>query len=197
MTERPINYFKNQILIKEGDQNSEVYEEIFPSIFRRTITRSAFGIPYAIKILRDYMSPTKINCILCPEKWLNTLQIAYKNYFSRNKTFKLVLTQSILQDLITAEEQDQIIERVHQRAHRGATENYEVIKKEFYFPRLQKKVQEFINLCKECLESKYERCPYKVKFACTPIPKKNTRHSSFRYFHFIAKHLSICNRQVI
>lgn len=172
MTERPINYYKNQILIKEGDQNSEVYEEIFPSIFRRTITRFAFGIPYAIKILRDYMSPTKINCILCPEKWLNTLQIAYKNYFSRNKTFKLVLTQSILQDLITAEEQDQIIERVHQRAHRGATENYEVIKKEFYFPRLQKKVQEFINLCKECLESKYERCPYKVKFAYTPIPKK-------------------------
>lgn len=172
MTERPINYYKNQILIKEGEQNTEIYEEIFPAVFRRTITRVTFGIPYAIKIFRDFMSPTKGNCILCPEKWLNLLQIAYKNYFSRNKTFKIILTQTILQDIISEEDQNEVIERVHQRAHRGAKENHDAIQKNFYFPKLSEKVQKHVNLCGTCLESKYERSPYKVKFAYTPIPKR-------------------------
>lgn len=68
MTELLLNFSKNQILIKEGDHNDEVYEEIFPRIYRRTITRITLGIPFAIRILRDLMHPSKTNCILCPEK---------------------------------------------------------------------------------------------------------------------------------
>lgn len=172
MVETPLNFFKNQILIEKGEKNEEKYEEIFPGIFRRTMTRAFFGVPIAVKIFREYMHPTRVNCILCPEEWLNIMQVTYKNHFSRAKSFKIKLTQLILQDVTIEEEQNDIIEDTHQRAHRGAVENYEVIKKKFYFPKIKDKVQRFINLCETCLESKYERKPYKLKFAETPLPRK-------------------------
>lgn len=172
MTLRPINVFKNQVLITEGPRNDESYEEIFPSVFRRTITRATFGLVNAISIFRDYMHPTRTSCILCPEKWLKWIQLAYKNYFSRNKSFKVVLTQSILQDILTEEGQDQIIEETHDRAHRGIEDNYKVISGKYFFPRMRNKVTSFVNLCNICLQNKYERNPYKIKFAYTPIPAK-------------------------
>lgn len=126
----------------------------------------------AISIFRDYMHPTRTSCILCPEKWLKWIQLAYKNYFSRNKSFKVVLTQSILQDILTEEGQDQIIEETHDRAHRGIEDNYKVISGKYFFPRMRNKVTSFVNLCNICLQNKYERNPYKIKFAYTPIPAK-------------------------
>lgn len=172
MTETPINFFKSQILIRKGSSNGAIYETIFPGINRHTLTRATFGVPVAVKIFREYMHPSRVNCILCPEEWINTLQVVYRNHFARAKSFKVILTQSILQDVISEEEQDDIIERVHERAHRGATENDGVIKKEFYFPKIKQRVQKYINLCETCLESKYERSPYKPKFAYTPLPTR-------------------------
>lgn len=37
---------------------------------------------------------------------------------------------------------------------------------------MKDKIRSFINLCKICLSSKYERHPYKIKFAHSPIPSK-------------------------
>lgn len=172
MTERPLNFYKNQIILEIGDRDEETYEQIFPRIFRRTITKVAFGIPFAIRLFKEYMNPNCVNCILCPEQVINTLQVAYRNYFSRNKTFKIILTQSILQDLTTAEEQNHVIEATHDRAHRGIEENHAVIIKKFYFPQMRSKIRSFINLCETCLSNKYERNPYKLKLAETPIPRK-------------------------
>lgn len=172
MTERPINFFKNQVLITEGPQNEESYEEIFPSTFRRTITRVTFGMVNAVNIFRNYMHPSRTNCILCPEKWLKWVQLAYRNHFSRNKSFKIILTQSKLQDVTSEEGQDQLIEEIHNRAHRGIEDNHRMIVREFYFPKMKNKVTTFVNLCHICLENKYERNPYKIKYAYTPTPNK-------------------------
>lgn len=172
MTEKPINLFRNQIIIQKGDNNEDTLETIFSGIKRRTITRVTFGVPVAVRILRDYMHPTRVNCILCPEEWLNIMQVTYKNHFSRSKSFKLLLTQSILQDVTSEEDQEKIIEDTHNRAHRGIEDNHRIISRQFYFPKMRKKVTSFINLCCTCLENKYERNPYKIKFAYTPLPSK-------------------------
>lgn len=173
MTELPLNFFKNQIILKRTDQQEEnTYEEIFPGICRRTIAKLTIGVPFALKIFREFLHPTRVNGIICPEEWMTILQHTYRTYFSRNKTFKIKLTQSILQDLRTPEEQNAAIEETHDRAHRGAQENHSALIKKFYFPQMKKKIQCFVNLCTICLENKYERNPYKIKFAQTPIPKK-------------------------
>lgn len=171
-TEKPINYFHNQIVLKIGSNESEAYEEIFPRMYRRTITKITFGVPALIRILKEYMDPKRTNCILCPENIIQSLQIVYKNYFSRCKTFKIFISQKILTDLTSAEEQNLTIEQTHESAHRGILENTEEIKRRFFFPNMKRMIRKYIILCENCNRAKYERKPYKIKLGETPIPKQ-------------------------
>lgn len=86
-TESPLNVFSNQIILKIGPNEEETYEEVFPRIFRRTITKMVFGVPYIIRIFKQFMDPKRTNCVLCPESLIPTMQIVY--YFSRGKPFKI------------------------------------------------------------------------------------------------------------
>lgn len=171
-TEKPVNYFHNQIFLKISPNESETYEEIFPRMYRRTITKIAFGVPALINIFREYMDPRKTNCIFCPENLIPSLQIVYKNYFSRCKTFKIFISQKLLIDLTDAEDQNLIIEETHETAHRGILENTEEIKRRFFFPNTKQKVRKYVILCEVCNKAKYERKPYKIKLGDTPIPKQ-------------------------
>jgi hypothetical protein len=171
-TEKPINFFHNQLVLKIGPDESETYEEIFPRMYRRTITKIAFGVPLLIRIFKEYMDPKKSNCILCPESLINSIQIVFKNYFSRCRTFKVCISQKMLIDLPDLEEQNSIIEDTHESAHRGIRENLEEIKRRFYFPNMKRKIRKYIVLCESCNRAKYERKPYRIKFEETPIPKQ-------------------------
>ena len=171
-TEHPVNHYHNQIILEESQSDSETYEEIFPRVYRRVIKKLIFGIPALIKIFRDYMDPNRVNCIMCPEKLIPTIQIVYKNYFNRCKTFKVVISQKLLIDLRTEEEQDRIIEETHEIAHRGIKENKVEISRRFYFPNIKKKIRKYVILCETCNKMKYERKPYKVHLGQTPIPEK-------------------------
>jgi hypothetical protein len=172
MTEHPINFFSNQVILKIDSTESEEFEQIFPKIFRRTITKLSFTVPIMLRIFQDSLDPKRVNCIMCPENIIPTIQFVYKNYFSRNKNFKVVISQNILQDLKTLEEQNEILEEVHNRAHRGIHENHAVLIKSYYFPKMKNKLRNFITICDICNKAKYDRKPYKIKFAETPIPKK-------------------------
>jgi hypothetical protein len=172
MTEQPINFFSNQLIFKKGDHDFTEYEEIFPKVYRRTITRTDFSVARVVNIFKEFMSPTKVNCIMCEESLFNILQIVYRNYFSRSKSFKVKISQKILVDLRSAEEQNEIIEKTHDRAHRGGHENYAQIIKQYYFPGMKRQIQRFVNLCETCLENKYERNPYHIKLHPTEIPNK-------------------------
>lgn len=171
-TERAINTFANQIILKIGPEESEKLEQPFPKVIRHTITKLTFGVPLLIRIFKSKMDPKRVNCVYCPEKLINSLQIVYKNYFSRIKTFKVFISQKFLIDVKTAEEQNQIIEKTHQRAHRGIEENVSVITRDFFFPNIKKQVRRYILLCDTCNTSKYERKPYKITYASTTIPKQ-------------------------
>lgn len=171
-TEKPVNSFVNQIILKRGENESEHFEQIFTKIFRHTITKVTFGVPLILRILKTKIDPNRVNCIYCPENVINTVQTVYKNYFSRAKMFKIFISQKLLIDLKSPEEQDEIIEETHNRAHRGIEENLAVISRKFFFPNMKKIVRKFVLLCEICKRAKYERTPYKISFAKTPIPKK-------------------------
>lgn len=171
-TETPLNRFKNQIYIIKDEINNFFSEQVFPGYTRKTITLASFDQSTAIKILKKYTHPTKVNSILCPEEWTNTLQTVYKNFFSSNDKLKILLTQTLLQDVQTEEDQNIIIKQTHERAHRGIEENFQEINRKYFFPRMKSKVRVFVNLCNICLENKYERKPYQMKFAYTPVPRQ-------------------------
>lgn len=172
MTLLAVNTFSNQIILRIGQPETNEFEEIFPKVFRRTITQLAFTVTNVLDIFKDYMDYDRINCIFCSESLFPTLQYVYRNHFSQNKTLRIKISQTLLIDVTTMEEQNQLIEETHERAHRGISENIKAISAKHYFPHLKKKVTTYINLCKTCKKNKYDRKPYKITFADTPIPKR-------------------------
>lgn len=171
-TELPINFFHSQVILKLGENDSEEYSEVFPRVHRRTITKHLFGVPTLIRIFRDYMDPSKQNCLICPEQIMGIVQHVYKTYFSRCKTFKIKLSQKLLIDIRDEQEQDLLIEETHKTAHRGIKENQAEIIRKFYFPNMKAKIRKYIILCEICNQQKYERKPYKIQLTETPIPQK-------------------------
>lgn len=171
-TESPVNAFCNQIVLKIGPDATDNYEEIFPRVFRRTITRLIFGVPVIFSMFKDYMDPKRTNCIYCPENLIGLIQTVYKNYFSRAKAFKICISQKLLIDLRSAEEQNLAIERTHASSHRGIWENNQQISKRFFFPKMKTKIRSYIKLCETCHENKYDRHPYKIKLGSTPNPAR-------------------------
>ncbi|KAL1115015.1 hypothetical protein AAG570_007046 [Ranatra chinensis] len=56
--------------------------------------------------------------------------------------------------------------------HRGMTETLAKLSKIYYWPNLQKSVQNYINTCDICKQVKYDRKPLKLKFNITPTPSE-------------------------
>lgn len=171
MTEQPLNAFSNQIILKLGEQDF-TFEEIFPKKIRYTITEPNFPIEKILDIFKVHLNFKVINCIHCPETLITTIQEVYRTYFSQNVSLRIRISQKILIDIKTLEEQNSLIEETHEVSHRGIQENCAEILRKYYFPDIKIKVRKYILLCKTCNVAKYERKPYKLKFAETPIPRK-------------------------
>ena len=171
-TEKAVNEFSNQIILKIGPNEQNDYETIFPRVYRRTITKFNFGVPAIFKMLKEYMDPKRTNCIYCPENLIGIIQTVYKNYFSRCKNFKIYISQKLLIDLQTLEEQELTIEQTHNTAHRGIWENKIQISKRFFFPRMKHKITKFLKLCQICNKNKYDRHPFKTTLGITPESSK-------------------------
>lgn len=171
MTIRPLNVHSNQIILRISDHDENKVEEIFPRIFRRTISRITFGVPTLINIFKEYMNPKQVNCIMCPESVIPTIQVVYKNYFSRNKILKVRISQILLEDVQTLEEQNELVRKTHELSHRGIWENFKELAGKYYFPKMKQNIRKFILLCETCNKNKYERKPYKIKHGESPIPK--------------------------
>ncbi|KXZ75701.1 Pro-Pol polyprotein-like Protein [Tribolium castaneum] len=80
----------------------------------------------------------------------------------------------ILEDVESHEEQIAIIQNYHygKSNHRGINETLQKISSRYYWPNMQKAIQNFINKCEICKAVKYDRKPLKLKFNLTPTPTK-------------------------
>lgn len=172
MTLNAINSFSHQIVLETNESEEEKVEQIFPKVVRVTIKKRLFNKNEILKILKDHLDYKKVSCIFCSDELILIIQEVYRKYFSLNKNLKILFSKKILHDVKTPEEENEIIEKVHMRAHRGILENYEVIKQKYFFPKMKNKIRRFIELCTDCKVAKYDRKPYKLTFAEVPIPKK-------------------------
>lgn len=172
MTFRPINSFARQIVLEVTESDNSKTEVIFPKVLRTTISRKSFEVRDIVEIFKEHLDFKKINCFYAPEHVFQKIQEAYKETFSGNKKIKIIFSQKMLLDVVSTEEQDEIIRETHERAHRGVLENLHAIALQYYFPRMKSKINTFVKLCTECKRGKYERRPHKIKFAETPLPKR-------------------------
>lgn len=194
-TERPLNEFRNQIILEKSNEDKTECKMLFRTFTRITIKKTLFSPAVLINILKTYLSPTCVNGLYCDTSILGNLQIIYKNYFARAKSLKIVWTETFLEDIEDEEEQDQIIQIRHEYNHRGIVETCKHIKRTFFFPKMKSKVAKYINLCKLCQRSKYERHPYKLKFKLTETPEKPLQIVHMDIFIIKQKnYLTFCDR---
>lgn len=172
MTLEPVNMFSHQIFLETNENEEKTVEQIFPKTIRVTIKKPSFNNSEILKILTDHLDYKKVNCIYCSDSLVLSIQKIYREYFSRNKALKVLFSKKLLDDVKTPEEENELIEKVHNRAHRGIKENCEVMRQKYFFPKMKNKIKRFIDLCTDCKVAKYDRKPYKITFAEVPIPKR-------------------------
>lgn len=99
---------------------------------------------------------------------MGKIQELYPFHFSN---YKIRFTQLQLEDVISDNEQESLILRTHNRAHRNARENKIQIIEKYYFPSMNQKINRIIKNCTVCKENKYDRHPAKPEIQPTPIPQ--------------------------
>lgn len=76
----------------------------------------------------------------------------------------------LVEDIISENDQENIIIEEHNRAHRNDKENKIQILGKYYFPGMSGKIKRIIKLCSTCKKNKYERHPNTPELKETPIP---------------------------
>lgn len=167
--ERPINYYRNQIIFRISRINTDITETPFPKFHRTIICRNTYDQDIIKDILIKYHN-NKQTAIMAPEEVIPIIQEVYKLHFSEKGHF--VITQLQVEDVTSEERQDVIISKEHNRAHRGVTEVENQIKRCYFFPKMISKIKIVNQTCKMCNLHKYERKPYNIKLSPRPTTDK-------------------------
>lgn len=168
-TERPINYYRNQIIFKISRITTNITENPFPNFKRVTICKPLFD-ESNIKDALEAFHNNKQTAIMAPEELLGLIQSVYRQNFNQNGHF--ILTQFQVEDVTNTDRQDAIIAKEHERAHRGISEVENQIRRSYFFPCMASKIRIMTNLCKVCNTHKYERKPYNIKLSPRPSTNK-------------------------
>lgn len=156
-----INTFKNQIIILRENENNNMSETIFPNYFRHTIKFK--DKEYLIKNLKEVLNPKVTNGIKIEEIHYPLLEkIILDNFI----TYRILCSSTLVKDIHSEEEREDIINRIHKRAHRSLQNNIIEIKTEYFWPTIKQDVRKI--QCEICLKNKYERRPCKQPIGTTP-----------------------------
>jgi len=164
-TDNPINCFRNQIIIEEGNSSSVDTFILFRSKVRHIIKIS--NRENLLSTLQDEVNAEVVNAIHCSLPILAFIQHRLVELFP-STPFKY--TKSFVQDITDITEQREIVIAEHNRAHRAAQENVKQILRDYFFPKMLRLATETTLNCKTCSMAKYKRHPSKQVVAETPIP---------------------------
>ena len=171
--QKALNIYKNQIIFRYSNNNKIKIQKEFIFDKQRTIIflKNDPSEEDICEIIKNYFIPGNTYCLHFLNKSLEPLIIRiFQKYFTNN-SFKLYISNTLLEDITDLEEQKLKIKYYHETktSHRGIQENIISLKKNFYWPNLENDVKTYVNLCEICQKTKYERHPNKIIFKPTPI----------------------------
>lgn len=174
--DEPINAKRNQIHIKTVILNPSK-----PKIIKRgqkTIIEAEVQVETIIddlfNVLRDFTTTNRqYHVFTDKEDTYKKLCETYTSKFTDNGPTLIRCTQK-LTDVLDKEEQLQIINNYHEGKtnHRGTKETAARLKLKYYWPNIQRDIEEFIKNCEICKRSKYERIPEIMPMMLTETPTK-------------------------
>lgn len=102
ITEKPVNFYSNQIIFEETENESINVEQIFPKVIRISVKKKNLGEKEILETFQKHLDYKKVNCIFCTENLMQKVQETYKKFYSRNKNLKIVISQRLLHDVTTS-----------------------------------------------------------------------------------------------
>lgn len=177
ITEDPLNFAKNQIhliLVKSNPAKPSILKLFSNSKQRFVIQLSEnnYGTEFT-EFVRNYIVPNvSYSLYFDNDKLFQLLQPIIQQNFDSNLKFKKCT--KILEDVTDENDQQYVIQMYHtgKTNHRGMNETLAKLTQKYYWPNLQKSIQNYINNCDICQVVKYDRKPLKLKFNITPTPVK-------------------------
>ncbi|RYX80703.1 transposase [bacterium] len=120
-----------------------------------------------IENLKAIISHNHVNAITCSMETFAFIEEILNSSFPNEK---FIYTPIRVMNVTNLTEQLDVIEKIHDRAHRNAINNYEEAKRTYYWPKMKRDFQKWVNHCEICKTQKYERNPSKQLIGSTPIP---------------------------
>lgn len=164
-TEKPVNCFKNQIVLHEANYSAHRNFIIFSEKTRHIIDFTDRNT--LIDEVKLAVNPGAVNAIHCDLPTLARIQHGLVNYFPSTKFW---YCKSMVQDIFDKNDQRELVVTEHNRAHRAAQENVKQILADYYFPKMVKLTNEIVANCRICTRAKYDRHPKKQEMGATPLP---------------------------
>jgi hypothetical protein len=159
ISERPLNYYRNQLIFRKSSIGTVITETIFPKYRRIIIVNDDYSEQNIVKWLKTYHDG-KQTAILAPEDLIQPIQEVFRKHFLSKGHFIFVTKQ--VEDVVSEERQNSLIIKEHDRAHRGINEVDNQLKRAYFFPNMTKKIRDYINTCKTCNMHKYDRKTFKT-----------------------------------
>lgn len=91
--ETPVNVFRNQLILKIGDENSGQIRKPFENYTRYVITEPQYLESDIINIFKRYLNPYAINALFINEHIMGKVQQIYPQHF---RDFRIRLTQKMV-----------------------------------------------------------------------------------------------------
>jgi len=164
-TDKPLNCFRNQIILEEADHPRRRDFIVFGNRTRHIINFNNKDL--LVESVKEIINANVVNAIHCDLPTLARIQHALRQEFPATKFWHC---KTFVSDITNANEQLEITNTEHNRAHRAAQENAKQILRDYYFPNMSKLASEVVANCKVCNKAKYDRHPKKQELGTTPIP---------------------------
>ncbi|POS82904.1 hypothetical protein EPUL_005150, partial [Erysiphe pulchra] len=171
ITESSVNIYPNRIILNIGEQYKLKFTKIFKKNTYNISIRQNFMKNDFSKFLEEILRPNETYGIFFRD---DKLRIPFVRFCKKsfNYSVKFFISNTLLLDVPCEENQSEIISEYHDKNHNGISETYSHLSKKYYWPKMRNKITEIINKCELCLQSKYERHPYKLKFSGPLLAKR-------------------------
>jgi len=170
LTEKPINYFKKQIIFIKSDNNKVEHSTIFGNSIT-TIQYNVMTLDKAKQILLDHFIHRNITIHIESDVDFEIIQRAHREIINTTYT-KVIRSLHLLKNVCSYAEFKEIILQSHEKLlHPGIQKMTKLFKENHFFPNSQLLIQNIINECNICNLAKTEHRNTKMPFKITPNPE--------------------------
>lgn len=168
ITEKPINYYKNQIYLSYGEKENFKTKIVHKKCQNHIEVTEETDLQ---NIMQSILIDKGIMCIFCDKDELFLkFQNFYVNFF-QNRSLTLYRSNIKLVEITDKNDMLTIIENEHLRNnHRGIQEVFLELKNKYFYPKLYKMITILINNCSICNIAKHDRNPIKVPYQISESP---------------------------